>query len=519
MTSRIHEKTILLVSSIILGIFIEEYYVYTSELLIVISLIILVLGVIAYIERKSLQKKMADTVDVCHFSFTTFLLIFMLGVLIGILRSQFIETKNSLVCEKSCTARGMIVSDPVVRSKEQVIYVRPENSANTFYDIKVVTNLYPKYVRGESVTLTGNIERLENFSDTQNNSHFDYKKFMTANGVGSSMYFPKIEIDEEGRGGVILKLQSIKNFVNKKLHSSVSEPASYIAVGTLLGVSEIPDDIRESFRVSGLSHILVLSGFNIVIVISSILFIFRFLPLILRLLFASLGTILFVLMVGATPSVVRATIMALIALFAYGVGRTYVARQALLLSLLFVIIYDPQLLLFDVSLHLSFLATAGLVYLSQPIESLLAGVTFLKDRKFLRELIVTTLAAYTITLPYVMYMFGSVSVYALLANILIVPLVPTVMFMSFFTVIMSLISETIAYVFGYVDTLFIDLIISVVTTMQRLPFSTISISLSFVQMVLLYVVVILFVKYKKVSWDNETQRTEEDGKITQIISY
>lgn len=520
MTSTVHVKTVLLVTAIALGFLLEENFLYTSEMFVSMLVLIPVLSIISFFERKSLQDKMADGVTVGHFSLTTFLLIFVFGLSLGILRAQFIETKNIFSCKEICVFSGEIRSDPVVKSTEQVVYVKLDGEKN-FYDVKVTLPLYPKYEVGERLTLTSKVTPIENFIDDKSKAtaNFDYTLFMHSSDVGSAAYFPKVVLVEKRGDGLQDVLFSIKKFISEKLHEKVSEPASYIAVGILLGVSEIPNDLRDIFRVSGLSHILVLSGFNIVIVISTVLFIFSFLPLLLRLVLATTLTLLFVLMVGATPSVVRATIMALIALLAYGVGRTYVSRQALIFSLLLVILYDPRLLFYDVSLHLSFLATAGLVYLGEVFNTLFVRINFFKNRKFLTELVAITLATYTVTLPYSMYTFGSFSLYAFLANLLIVPLVPSVMFMSFLVVLLSFISETVSSLFGYIDSLLIDLIIAVVKGVNDLPFSTISFSLSLVTMLVYYVLIIVFVKLYKVSHRDETQPTEENSKITKIISY
>jgi len=72
--------------------------------------------------------------------------------------------------------------------------------------------------------------------------------------------------------------------------------------------------------------------------------------------------------------VIRATLMSFVGLLAMLLGRAYVAKQALILSLLAIVMYEPYALMHDVSLHLSFLATAGIVYLSEPLEIFLRTI-------------------------------------------------------------------------------------------------------------------------------------------------
>ena len=199
---------------------------------------------------------------------------------------------------------------------------------------------------------------------------------------------------------------------------------------------------------------------------------------------------MFVMMTGGEASVTRATLMAFIALLATLSGRAYVARQALIISLVAIVLYSPYSLIADVSLHLSFLATAGIVYLTETVQEMF--VRYRLGKSFV-EIIATTFSAYITTLPYVVYTFGTVSVYALLANVLVVPLVPLSMLLSFCTVIFSYISETLGLFIGIVTSYLLHVIIFIAESVSYLPFSYVHITFSFFGMVCSYVV--LFVSF------------------------
>jgi competence protein ComEC len=136
------------------------------------------------------------------------------------------------------------------------------------------------------------------------------------------------------------KLGRWKENLISRIEMYVSSPASTLASGMLFGASSVSRELAQTFRTAGLSHIIVLSGFNIAIVIASILFVLAFLPLFLRITLASISVIVFIIMVGAEPSVVRATLMAFIGLLAMLVGREYVARHALILSFFVIVMYE-----------------------------------------------------------------------------------------------------------------------------------------------------------------------------------
>jgi predicted membrane metal-binding protein len=161
----------------------------------------------------------------------------------------------------------------------------------------------------------------------------------------------------------------------------------------------------------------------------------------------------------------------------------------------------------------------GLVYLSEPLSFLIKKYCTLIHSPLMIELITTTLAAYFSTLPYVMFAFGSVSVYALIANIIVVPFVPLAMMLSFLVVISSYVSTSVATVLGLLDSVLIDLMIRVASMIESLPFSSISLTVSFKVMIMLYLIILLFVKYARVSFSNETKSTTIHGNLTGIISY
>lgn len=501
-----HGKTITFGAGIVLGIVAGFSSLYATEVALT-ALILFVLQLSIYLfERK---KKSIG------FLFSLYTILFALGLVVGILRVQFLEEKTPFVCEVSCTYDARIVSSPETKDVYQTVVVRPLENTNDMYDVQLRLPLYPRFERGETVRVSGKVTVPGVIAPHGEKKSFDYAAYLHTKDVGSEMMFPKVEVLDTEAHTVPDHLGRWKEDLVVRTNTFVSSPASTLATGMLFGNSSMSQELKDTFRAAGLSHIVVLSGFNIAIVITSILFVFAFLPLFLRIALASLCVIIFVTMVGGEASVVRATLMAFVALLATLVGRAYVAKQALTLSLLSIILYEPHALLHDVSLHLSFLATAGIVYASEPLKNLLerkiTSPTFV-------ELLTTTLAAYFATLPYVMYTFGTVSIYALLANMIVLPFVPFAMLLSFIVVVLSYMSNTLALVVGYMDTLLLDLILFIASIVTRLPYASLQVTLPFVGMILLYTLLGLSLIYV-VRRKNETPVTTPDGHLTDTISY
>lgn len=514
-----HFKTIVFAIGLLLGVTIGELFLYASE----VAMFSLILGLVQSciyiweIKNKRKRNMTSDVVDIArHFSFALTVTLFFFGVFLGVVRVQLVQEKSNVICPSSCSFEAQIISQPETKNDFQVFNVRPNIHESETYDVQVRTTLYPKYQIGERLTLSGKVTEPKILYSHNDKKYFDYPSYLHTKNVGSEMYYPKVEALEGSTNSLAVKLGRIKNNMVNKINLYVSQPASSLASGMLFGDSSFSEEMKQIFRVAGLSHIIVLSGFNIAIIISFVLFLMSFLPFFIRVVFASIGVIFFVIMVGAEASVIRATLMAFIALLATSLGRQYVAKQALMLSLLAIVLYEPESLLHNVSLHLSFIATAGIIYLSEPIHFFISRYV---KKKFLQEIFTSTLSAYGMTLPYLMYIFGSVSLYAIVANVVVLFFVPIGMLLTFVVVVVSYFSSFGALLFGLLTTVLMDYIIMCAKVVSSLPYASISINVSLSTMILLYLFlyfVFVFTKWKE---KDETLRTEKDVLLSGVIRY
>lgn len=517
-----HAKTLTFVTGVLLGIVCGEISSFSSDVAMFAILLVCVQGAIYFVERK--RKLVSEAEGLTHqFSFSLITILFSFGLFIGIVRVQLMEEKVKYVCESTCSFNVRIISSPEEKNEYQIFKAHPISAGSEMYDIQIRTTLYPKYKIGETLKVGGKVTVINTIvphDDSKNNNKiFDYASYLRTKNIGSEMIYPSVEVVD----GETLTFSDVlgrwKEDLVTRIDKYVSQSESSLASGMLFGKSSISKDLLQTFRVAGLSHIMVLSGFNIVIVIASILFVLAFLPLVIRITLASISVVVFVLMVGAEPSVIRAMLMSFVGLLAMLLGRAYVARQALIISLFAIVMYEPYALLHDVSLHLSFLATMGLVYMSEPFKIIFQNYFSHIKSVSLKELLITTLSAYFSTLPYVMYTFGTVSPYAIIANILVIPFVPLTMLLSFLVVVSSYISGIFSTVFGFVDTLLISFIIFIAKMVESLPLSSFVLNISFLAMCVTYLMIIISIKYILSKQNNETRVTIENGNLTDIISY
>lgn len=498
------------------GIVVGEHAHYST----VAALVSFLVGVIALLMHRFSKGKsffLYQKEIILQTSFSLAVAIFCTAFVFGVVRVQFEKEIPKFICTDLCTFEGRVRSSPKYQDTYQTFDVLPLNEGVAPLYVRVRTVLHPAVHVGDELVLSGRVMVPKiNFKD-DDVKQFDYNSYLLIHGVGSEMIYPKVEekILPESSKSFSLRLQKIKEYFIEIISQYVGSPAESLAGGMLLGNSSMSGDLTKTFRTAGLSHVVVLSGFNIAILISFILFVGMVLPLFLRVALALLVVIFFVLMVGAEVSIIRAMLMSCISLVALFMGRAYSARQALLVSLIAIILYEPKSLFYDVSLHLSFLATAGIIYLQEPFLKIFKGI---KIRSY-QEVLATTLAAYIATLPYIMYTFGTISLYALLANALALPLVPCIMFITFLLVIFAPYIHGLGLIIGYVDTVLCGVVIYVARFFEGLPGASVSFSISYASMILLYILIVITFLYTKKEEVDETLLTKDDELISPVMSY
>jgi competence protein ComEC len=187
--------------------------------------------------------------------------------------------------------------------------------------------------------------------------------------------------------------------------------------GFLLGdTRDLDPAVVDDFRLAGLSHLLAVSGANVAFVLALVAPFARRARLGVRLGLGLAVLLVFGTMTRWEPSVLRAIVMASIALLGAFLGRPVPARRGLLLAALVLVLADPFLLR-SVGFLLSVGAAGGIVLLARPIALRLPGP------RWLREPLSVTLAAELGVAPVLLSTFGTVPLVALPANLLAEPLV------------------------------------------------------------------------------------------------
>lgn len=215
-----------------------------------------------------------------------------------------------------------------------------------------------------------------------------------------------------------------KQWLVARVESNIPKPASNLMIGLLIGErSLLSRDTQDMLTKLGLSHVIAVSGYNLSILAG----------LLDRLLngrwrWGGLALSLwgiwgFVLLSGAGASIMRAGIMCTIFLLLRYYGRERAVLPALGLCAAVMLVINPTYLWSDLSWQLSFLSLLGIVVLTPRIQAVLPS-----RPKLLMELLAVTLSAQLATLGLVAYKFGQISLIGPLANLVVMPLIPPLMF-------------------------------------------------------------------------------------------
>lgn len=209
------------------------------------------------------------------------------------------------------------------------------------------------------------------------------------------------------------------------LQKHLPEPHAALSAGILLGVSSsLPSDFYQELIKTGTLHIVAASGSNVTMVVGAVVATLSPLGRWVTLVGGVCTILLYVLLSGAGPSIVRAGVMGSLAMVATYLGRPKEARHLLALTGALMLVVDPLLVL-SAGFWLSFFATAGILYL-EPYFSRFVPL----PGKYLKNLAYPTLSATVATLPVTLLWFGRVSLVGPLVNLLILPVVPLIMLLT-----------------------------------------------------------------------------------------
>lgn len=357
----------------------------------------------------------------------------------------------------------------------QEVDIRDQNVKYTLriedFDARVLftAEKYPLYEYGDCLEILASIEAPGEFLD------FDYGAYLSVRDIYGIVSFPRsVRFVGVKTNWFFEIVYLVRKEVLNRLNRIFPEPVSSFMAGLIVGSRKgISANLMQNFNAAGLTHILAISGYNITLIILIVGKMLGFLARGKRIFWSIVFIILFVILVGASASVVRAALMGIISVISLWFGRKYFVLRALFFSGFLMVLWSPQTLFFDVSFQLSFLATLGIILFAERIEKFLQKVP---EFFIIRENLKMTLCAQILTLPIILMNFGQISLVSIFANLLVLPFIPFAMMFGFLAFILSFISFDLALGVGFFGYLILEFVTFVVSFFGGLDFAYIEIS-------------------------------------------
>ena len=389
----------------------------------------------------------------------------------------------------SGTITGVVLDEPryredrvQLRLSAETVFVNNE-TVSTSGLVLVEASRDSAIEYGDRVRVTGALATAAS-GDT-----FSYAEYLGRQGVFTVMRNAGIDIVSRSQGDPISsRLLELKAILRRQIALALPEPQAGLLTGILLGdESGLSPQLKDDFARVGASHVIAISGFNMVIVSAMVI-------RVLSSLFAGRRTAITIsavaviaaysLFVGASPSILRAALMSSLLVIGNHLDRRAFVPASLAFATLLLSLVNPNVLL-EIGFQLSFLAVLGLGLfadpLSQRFDALLHRWLPPKPARLahslLNEPLVVSIAAQIATMPLIVFYFGRLSLVALPVNLLIVPVQSAVLLLGLTAVFVSVFAPAMGLLIFWADALCLSWTISVVRAFARLDFADVAIAI------------------------------------------
>ncbi len=394
------------------------------------------------------------------------------GVLLGLVRVQPVATDFMQLASlegEATSVIGVVKNDPVYHDSGQYQFHITEleiNGRGRHGEMRI-RSFVNDVVIGDKVKVSGKVR--DGFASWQ-----------------ASMYYAETQVISRDSS----LLGSWRAQFISDIYSGMPDPEASLGLGFLIGIRALlPDSLDEQLSVTGLTHIVAVSGYNLTIMATMSRRVFEKRSRFQSVLATCLMLFSFVTITGISPSVLRALVVSLFSLGAWYYGRDIKPWRLLLYSSAISACIFPQYTWTSIGWYLSLTAFFGVLVIAPAIQ-----LRILKTKKpgILRQVLVETSSAQLTTAPIILFIFGEASLIALLANALVLPLIPFAMLTTFLAGISIGLPSVISAPVVQISYIILQYITSVITILSSLTWALVEIGVSLRQFVYIYGVIGIF---------------------------
>ena len=416
-------------------------------------------------------------------------------VLLGIWRGNIFLQKVKIyqrLKKSPVIIRAIADSDAVYAEKSQLSFdvtnIRLEDPVQQTLIGKIAVKGFgePMVYKGDTVQVEG-------------------KLYPTRGSKQASISYADLKIIKSGSS----RIDTIRRRFAAGMSSALPAPLGPFGLGLLIGQrTTLPQNLNDQLSVVGLTHIVAVSGYNLTIIVLVAHRLMKqrskYQATVLSLLLIGI----FLLFTGSSASIVRAAIVSMLSLLAWYYGRRFKPSLLILLAASLITFWYPLYLWSDLGWWLSFLAFGGVLVVGPIITRRLWHT---KEPRLLIQVLIETTSAQLMTLPLIMYIFGKLSLIALVANMLVVPLVPLAMLLCLIAGLAGMLMAPVAGWFAWPARVLMSYMVDLISLLAKLPHALVLRKLRLDQMLLLYglIGIVMLIGWQKASKNSRiTDRTE-----------
>lgn len=374
------------------------------------------------------------------------------------------------------------------------------NESEKYKGIHLILNMKKNKEKGETIEFGDKIEIIGAFqvpNEARNFRGFNYKRYLKGQKIhGTIETNTSIKIIEKDKCNFIHKtIYFVQNSIKRNIEKTLSKETAELCIGILIGNREnLEKEVEENFKTSNLTHMLAVSGAHISYIILGVTITFRKMGKKFSKIVVILFLVFFMALTNFTPSVTRASIMAILVLLSELFHRKADIYNNLALSTFIILIKNPYTIL-DIGFQLSYAGTIGIVLLNEKISNFIQEKKKAKSKilQYIITSIIITISANILIIPIMIYQFNTISFTFWISNLLASPLMGIVIILGFITYFISIISINLAKIIAIPLNLSLFLLLRIAELCSKIPFSSILVKTPYMVSIIIYYSIIMIV--------------------------
>ncbi len=416
------------------------------------------------------------------------------GAIIGLLRGDSYQNQlapYAVIIGQTTTVQGTVKDDSDVGKRGEMVLRLGDISVGEYElggTVWVSTSEKATIKRGDYITAKGKVT--EGFGS-----------------FAASMYQAELVRAERPVPGSIAL--TMRDGFAEATRQAIPEPEASLGVGYVVGQRRaLPEELDKALRATGLTHVVVASGYNLTILVGMARRLFIKISKFLATFFSGAMTLSFMAVTGMSPSMSRAGLVTGLGLLAWYYGRRFHPIILLLLAAAITLFIQPAYARNDLGWQLSFAAFGGVLIVGPLLQNYFYGDV---KPSILRQVLFETVSAWVCTVPLIVLAFGQFSNVAILANILVLPLVPLAMLLTFLAGSMTLILPALATLVGLPATLLLSYMTRITQYLGSVPWAQTELVMTPLAAAMYYGALIGICAYiwRKTRFNFAEQRTEQ----------